>query len=81
MLAASININVFLSLIGGLRVFIELYALTNGGPATSSQVLTTEVLKMFGVGNWGLSTAMNTVLLVIISVICIPLLHRMKKGG
>jgi len=79
MLSSSININVILSLIGGLRVFNEVYALTNGGPGNSSQVLTTQVLKMFGAGNWGLSTAMNTVLLFVVSVICIPLLYKMKQ--
>lgn len=79
MLASSININVILSLIGGIRVFSEVYALTNGGPGNSSQVITTEVLKMFGAGNWGLGTAMNTILLIIVSVICIPLLWLMRK--
>lgn len=79
MLAPSININVILSLIGGLRVFSEVYALTNGGPGNASQVLTTEVLKMFGSGSWGMGTAMNTVLMVIVGLISIPLLYNMRK--
>lgn len=79
MLASSININTILSMIGGLRVFSEVYALTNGGPGNASQVLTTEVLKMFGNGSWGLGTAMNTVLLIIVSIFCIPLLYKMRQ--
>ncbi|CAM3375276.1 carbohydrate ABC transporter permease [Marinicrinis lubricantis] len=79
LLAASININVILSLIGGLKVFSEVYALTNGGPGNASQVLTTSILSLFGEGRWGLGTALNTVLFLIVAIIAIPLLHKMRK--
>lgn len=79
LLAPSININVMLSLIGGIRGFSEVYALTGGGPGNISQVLTTEVLKRFGEGSWGLGTALNTVLLVTVGLICIPLLRKMRQ--
>jgi raffinose/stachyose/melibiose transport system permease protein len=79
LLAASININVILSLIGGLKVFSEVYALTNGGPGNASQVLTTSILSLFGEGRWGLGTALNVVLFMIVAVIAIPLLHQMRK--
>ncbi len=79
LLMPSININVILSLIGGLKGFSEVYALTNGGPGHSSQVLTTEVLAKFGEGRWGLGTALNTVLLILVAVICIPLLREMRR--
>lgn len=79
LLAASININVILSLIGGIRVFSEVYALTNGGPGNASQVLSTYILVLFGEGRWGLGTAMNTVLFLLVALLSIPLLSRMRK--
>jgi len=79
LLASSININIILSLIGGLRVFSEVYALTNGGPGNSSQVLSTYILVLFGEGRWGLGTALNTVLFLFVAIVAIPLLHKMRK--
>lgn len=79
MLAPSININVIFSIIGGLKGFSEVYALTNGGPGNASQVITTQVLAKFGQGSWGLGTALNTLLLLIVALICIPLLRQMRK--
>lgn len=79
LLRSSININVIFSLIGGIKVFSEVYILTNGGPGTASQVLSTEVFKKFGEGAWGLGTALNTVLLIFVALICIPLLIYMRK--
>ncbi len=79
LLAATINMNVILSLIGGLRGFSEVYVLTNGGPGHASQVLTTEVLSKFAEGRWGLGTALNTVLFLLVAVICVPLLRQMRR--
>jgi raffinose/stachyose/melibiose transport system permease protein len=79
LLAATINVNVILSLIGGLRGFSEVYVLTNGGPGHASQVLTTEVLSKFAEGRWGLGTALNTVLFLLVAVICVPLLRQMRR--
>lgn len=45
MLAPAFNINLLLSLIGGLKVFSEPYALTNGGPGKASQVIALEVFS------------------------------------
>jgi len=79
LLMPTITINVILSLIGGLKGFSEVYALTGGGPGHASQVLTTEVLAKFGEGRWGLGTALNTLLLALVAVICVPLLTQMRK--
>lgn len=79
LLAATININLILSLIGGLRGFSEVYVLTNGGPGFASQVLTTEVLSKFSDGRWGLGTALNTILLLLVALICIPLLQQLRR--
>jgi raffinose/stachyose/melibiose transport system permease protein len=79
-LRPSINVNVMLSLIGGIKVFSEVYALTNGGPGNASQVLTTEVLARFADGRWGLGTALNVVLTLIVGIISIPLLRKLREG-
>jgi raffinose/stachyose/melibiose transport system permease protein len=79
MLAPTFNINILLSLIGGLKVFSEPYALTNGGPGKASQVIALEVFSKFGKGQWGLGTALNVTLAIFVLVICIPVLHMMRK--
>lgn len=79
LLAPSVNINLILSLIGGLKVFSEPYALTGGGPGKASQVIALEVFSKFGKGEWGLGTALNVTLMVFVAVICIPLLYYMRK--
>jgi len=79
LLMPAININVMLTLIGGLKVFSEVFVLTNGGPGNASQVVGTIILRMFGEGNWGLGTAMNTLLFVGVAVISIPLLIFMRR--
>ena len=79
MLAPAFNINMLLSLIGGLKVFSEPYALTNGGPGHASQVIALEVFSKFGRGQWGLGTALNVTLAIFVSIICIPVLYKMRK--
>lgn len=79
MLAPAFNINMLLSLIGGLKVFSEPYALTNGGPGNASQVIALEVFSKFGRGQWGLGTALNVTLAIFVSIICIPVLYNMRK--
>ena len=79
MLAPAFNINLLLSLIGGLKVFSEPYALTNGGPGNASQVIALEVFSKFGRGQWGLGTALNVTLAVFVSVIAVPVLYKMRK--
>lgn len=79
MLAPAFNINLLLSLIGGLKVFSEPYALTNGGPGKASQVIALEVFSKFGRGQWGLGTALNVTLAVFVSVIAVPVLYKMRK--
>lgn len=79
LLLPAININVMLTLIGGLKVFSEVFVLTGGGPGNSSQVVGTIILRAFGEGNWGLGTAINTLLFVAVTIIAIPLLIFMRR--
>lgn len=79
LLLPAININLMLTLIGGLKVFSEVYVMTGGGPGNASQVVGTIILRSFGEGNWGLGTAVNTLLFVAVTIIAIPLLIFMRR--
>lgn len=79
MLRSSINMNLMLSLIAGMKVFTEVFVMTGGGPGNSSQVLSTLVYECVGNGSWGIGTAMNMLLFVVVSIITIPLLVKIRK--
>ncbi|AOZ90884.1 carbohydrate ABC transporter permease [Paenibacillus crassostreae] len=79
LLLPAININLMLTLIGGLKVFSEVFVLTGGGPGNASQVVGTIILRSFGEGSWGLGTAVNTLLFAVVTIIAIPLLIFMRR--
>ncbi|MBY5368033.1 carbohydrate ABC transporter permease [Rhizobium leguminosarum] len=63
---------VTLSLIGGLRSFDLIWAMTRGGPGFSSDVIASVIYKQYQAGFYGLSTAGNVILFVLIAVIILP---------
>ena len=70
-----------LNVLYGLRVFDIVYVMTRGGPGYATEVLATEIFKAFSQGQWGLGTAVNTVmffLLVISGYFVVRLLERMR---
>jgi len=66
MLMPAIAVVTALNVLYGLRVFDIVYALTNGGPGYATEVVYTVIFKAFSQGNYGLGTALSTVLLVIL---------------
>lgn len=64
-----VNTNVIISLIGGLKVFDIVYALTGGGPGSASNVINTMVFKSFSQGRNGEATAASLLLFVFILVL------------
>jgi raffinose/stachyose/melibiose transport system permease protein len=64
---------IILSLIGGLRSFDLIWAMTQGGPGFASDVVASVIYKQYQAGFYGLSTAGNVVLFVIITAIILPL--------
>ncbi|OCJ07808.1 ABC transporter [Rhizobium sp. AC44/96] len=64
---------VTLSLIGGMRSFDLIWAMTRGGPGFSSDVLASVIYKQYQAGFYGLSTAGNVILFILIGVIVLPL--------
>lgn len=64
---------VTLSLIGGLRSFDLIWAMTRGGPGFASDVLASVIYKQYQAGFYGLSTAGNVILFGLIAIIILPL--------
>ena len=52
-----------------LKVFDIIYVLTNGGPGHATEVITTYSYQLYSSGQYGMSTALNTVLLAIAAII------------
>ena len=61
-----------LSLIGGLRSFDLIWAMTRGGPGFSSDVIASVIYKQYQAGFFGLSTAGNVILFLLIALIIMP---------
>jgi raffinose/stachyose/melibiose transport system permease protein len=64
---------IVLSLIGGLRYFDLIWAMTRGGPGFTSDVMASVIFKQYQAGFYGLSTAGNVVLFVLVTAIVFPL--------
>jgi len=64
---------IILSLIGGLRSFDLIWAMTRGGPGFSSDVLASVIFKQYQAGFYGLSTAGNVIVFLMIALIIMPL--------
>lgn len=69
----AMNSVIILSLIGGLRSFDLIWAMTGGGPGFATDVLASIVYKQYAAGYYGLSTAGNVIMLILIAVIAFPL--------
>ena len=79
MLSGSITINLFFGITYGLNVFDIVYVLTNGGPGHATEVLTTYSYQLYSSGQYGMSTALNAILLVITAAIGILVVKVMSK--
>ena len=64
---------ILLSLIGGLRSFDLIWTTTGGGPGFSSDVIASVIYKQYQAGYYGLSTAGNVILFVVVTAIVYPL--------
>lgn len=64
---------IILSLIGGLRSFDLIWSMTRGGPGFTSDVIASVIYKQYQAGFYGLSTAGNVILFLIVTLIILPL--------
>lgn len=65
---------ILLSFIGGLRRFDLIWSMTHGGPGFASDVLTSVIFKEYGAGFYGLSTAGNVILFILVTLLVYPMM-------
>lgn len=70
---------IILSLIGGLRSFDLIWAMTKGGPGFTTDVVASVIYKQYQAGFYGLSTAGNVVLFVLVAAIVVPLSFALNR--
>jgi raffinose/stachyose/melibiose transport system permease protein len=70
---------IILSLIGGLRSFDIIWATTGGGPGFTSDVIASVIYKEYQAGFYGLSSAGNVVLFLVVTVIMVPLAYGLTR--
>lgn len=70
---------ILLSFIGGLRTFDLIWTMTHGGPGFASDVLTSVIYKEYQAGFYGLSTAGNVVLFILVTIIVYPLMRSFNR--
>lgn len=71
---------VILSLVDGLRKFDLIWATTRGGPGFSSDVLGSVIYKQYQAGFYGLSTAGNVILFLLVTAIMIPVTKLLNRS-
>ncbi|WP_219551877.1 carbohydrate ABC transporter permease, partial [Nonomuraea harbinensis] len=70
---------IILSFIGGLRSFDLIWTMTRGGPGFTSDVIASIIYKQYQAGFFGLSTAGNVLLFLIVTAIVVPLTYVLGK--
>ena len=70
---------IILSLIGGLRSFDLIWAMTRGGPGFTSDVIASVIYKQYQAGFYGLSTAGNVVLFLVVTGVTLPLFFWLNR--
>jgi raffinose/stachyose/melibiose transport system permease protein len=69
MLAPAITINLMLSLIGGLKVFDQVWVMTQGGPGGTTNTMSTLIYtNAFQLGRFGYGAALAAVLTVFVAL-------------
>lgn len=83
-LAPSITINLMLSIIGGLKIFDQVWVMTGGGPGGSTETMSTFLYKnAFQFGDFAYGIAIAVVLTILVGVISsgqFALLRRQNRG-
>lgn len=79
LIAPSLTVNLTLSLIGTMKVFVMILVLTNGGPGYTTEVVNTYIMTSFSLGLYGLGTAANILLTLLIILTGGPVLLLLRK--
>lgn len=75
----AMNTVIILAFIGGLRSFDLIWAMTKGGPGFSTDLIASIIYKQYQAGFYGLSTAGNVILFLLVSALAFPLYAYLNK--
>lgn len=75
----AMNSVIILSFIGGLRSFDMIWSMTGGGPGFATDVIASVIYKQYASGFYGLSTAGNVILFILIACLAFPLQNFLNK--
>lgn len=75
----AMNSVIILAFIGGLRSFDLIWAMTKGGPGFSTDLIASIIYKQYQAGFYGLSTAGNVILFLLVSALAFPLYAYLNK--
>lgn len=85
LIAPAITINLMLGLIGGLKIFDQIFSLTGGGPAGQTQTISTLIYQLFSqFGEYGKSAALAVVLagaVAVLASIQFSVLRRQERNS
>jgi len=76
---SSMNTVIMLAFIGGLRSFDLIWVMTKGGPGFTTDLVASIIYKQFQGGFYGIATAGNVILFLIVSAFAIPLYRVITK--
>ena len=75
----AMNTVIILALIGGLRTFDLVWAMTGGGPGFTTDLLASIVYKQYAGGFYGLATAGNVLLFLFVGLIAFPIFKLLNR--
>jgi multiple sugar transport system permease protein/raffinose/stachyose/melibiose transport system permease protein len=78
-LAPAITYNVTVTVIGAMSTFDIILATTRGGPGNATRVLNVLTLDQFGIGYFGLASATQLVVTVLVTITAIPLIWFLRR--
>jgi raffinose/stachyose/melibiose transport system permease protein len=75
----ALNSVILLAFIGGLRSFDLVWTMTGGGPGFTTDLVASIIYKQYQAGFYGLATAGNVILVVLVSALAFPLFRYLSK--
>jgi raffinose/stachyose/melibiose transport system permease protein len=76
----AMNSVIILAFIGGLRTFDLIWTMTKGGPGFTTDLIASIIYKQYQAGFYGLATAGNVILFVVVSLLALPLYKFLTKS-
>ena len=81
MLAPVVTVNLVLTVVGFLKIYDVVLALTNGGPAGSTQTVVYQILKeSLENGRLGLGAAQSVILLVVTAILGLAVVALRRRA-